>query len=67
MRSAANSHVKMVKVSGGVPNTSVRESRSFHAENKSKPACLHKHCTREKAGILNINTPVFSTPPQEQV
>ena len=49
------------------PGTSVRESRSFHAKTKSKPACLHKHGAGEKAGILNINSPIFLTPPQELV
>ena len=41
--------------------TSVRESRSYHAETKSKPApaCLHRRGAREKSGILNINTPIF--------
>ena len=34
-------------------------SRSFHAESKSKPACLHRHGAREKSGILNINIPIF--------
>ena len=67
MRSAANSHVKMVKVSSRVPDTSVRGSRSYHAETKSKPACLHRRGAREKSGILNINAPIFLTPPQEQV
>ena len=59
MRSAANGHVKMAKVSRRVPDTSVRRSRSFHAETKSKPACLHRHGAREKLGILNINIPIF--------
>ena len=59
MRRAANSHVKMVKVSRRVPNTSVRGSRSYHAEIKSKPAGLHRRGAREKTGILNINTPIF--------
>ena len=49
------------------PDTSVRGSRSFHAETKSKPACLHRHGAREKSCILNINTSIFLTPPQEQV
>ena len=50
------------------PDTSVRGSRSFHAEtNKSKPACLNWHGAREKSGILNINTSISLTPPQEQV
>ena len=49
------------------PDTSVRGSRSFHAETKSKPACLHRHGAREKSGILNINTPTFLTPSQELV
>ena len=47
MRSAANGHVKMAKVSRRVPDTSVRGSRSFHAETKSKLACLHRHGARE--------------------
>ena len=59
MRSAANNHVKMAKVSCRVPDTNVRGSRSYHAETKSKPACLHRRCAREKSGILNINTPIF--------
>ena len=63
MRSAANSHVKMAKVSRRVPDTSVRGSRSY----QSKPACLHRRGTREKSAILNINTPIFLTPPKEQV
>ena len=67
MRSAANNHVKMVKVSPRVPDTSVRGSRSYHAETKSKPVKLHRRGAREKSGILNINTPIFLTPPQEQV
>ena len=49
------------------PGTSVRGSRSFHAETKSKPACLHRHGAREKSGILNINSPTFLTPSQELV
>ena len=65
MRSAANSHVKMAKVSRRVPDTTVQGSRSYHAKTKS--ACLHRHGAREKSGILNINTPIFLTPPQEQV
>ena len=59
LRSAANSHVKMAKVSRRVPGTSVRGSRSSHAETKSKPACLHRRGARKKSGILNINTPIF--------
>ena len=49
------------------PDTSVRGSRSFHAETKSKPACLHRHGAREKSGILNINSPTLLTPSQELV
>ena len=67
MRSAANSHAKMALVSRRVPDTSVRGSRSFHAETKSKPACLHRHGAREKSGILNINTLIVLTPQQEKV
>ena len=67
MRSAANSHVKMAKVSRRVPDTSVRGSRSDHAETKSKSACLHRRGAREKSGILNINTTSFLTPPQGKV
>ena len=67
MRSAANSHVKMAKVSRRFPDTSVRGSKSYHAETKSKPASLHRCDAREKSGILNINTPIFLTRPQEQV
>ena len=52
-------HVKMAKVSRRVPDTSVRGSRSYHTETKSKPACLHRCGAREKSGILNINTPIF--------
>ena len=59
MCSAANSHVKMPKVFRRVPDTSVRGSRSYHAETKSKPDCLHRRGAREKSGILNINTPIF--------
>ena len=59
MHSAANRHVKMAKVSLRVPDTSVRGSRSFHAETKSKPACFHRHGARKKSGILNLNTPIF--------
>ena len=59
MRSAANSRVKMAKVSRRVPNTSVRGSGSYHAETKSKPACSYRRGAREKSGILNINTPIF--------
>ena len=66
MRSAANSHVKMAKVSCGVPNASVWGSRSYHAETKSKPACLYRRGAREKSGILTISSPIFLTPPQEQ-
>ena len=54
MCNAANSHVKMAKVSRRVADTGVRGSRSHHAENKSKPACLHRRGAREKSGILNI-------------
>ena len=50
-----------------VPDTSVRDSRSYHAETKSKPACLYRRGAREKSGILNINTPIFLTLPQEEV
>ena len=39
----------------------------FMQKLKSKPACLPTHGTREKSGILNINTPIYLTPPQEQV
>ena len=46
------------------PDTSVRGSRSFHAETKSKAACLHRHGAREKSGVLNINTSIFLPPPQ---
>ena len=67
MRSAANSRIKMAKVSHRVPDTSVRGLRSYHAETKSKPACLYRRGTREKSGILNINTPIFLAPTQEQV
>ena len=47
MRSAANSHLKMAKVSRRVPDTSVRGSTSYHAETKSKPACLQTWRKRE--------------------
>ena len=67
MRSAANSDVKMAKAPPVVPDTSVRGSRSYHAETKSKPACLHRRGAREKSGILNISTLILLTPPQEQV
>ena len=59
MHSAPNSHVKMAKVSLRVPDTRVRWSRSYHAETKSKQACLHRRGAREKSDILNINTPFF--------
>ena len=49
------------------PDTSVRGSRSFRAETKSKPACLHGRGATEKSGTLNIDTPIFVTPPQELV
>ena len=49
------------------PDTSVRGSKSFRAETKSKPACLHRRGTREKSGILNINTRIFLTLPDEWV
>ena len=49
------------------PDTNARGSRSYHAETKSNPACLHRHGTREKSGILNIKSPIFLTPPQELV
>ena len=52
MRSAANSHVKMAKVSHRVPDTSVRGSRSYHAETKSKPVCSHRRGAREKSGTV---------------
>ena len=62
MRSAAYSHAKMAKVSRykctGIEIFSCR---------KSKPACLHRHGARETSGILNINNPIFFTPPQERV
>ena len=45
MRSAANGHVEMAKVSCRVADTSVRGSKSFHAETKSKSACLHTEHT----------------------
>ena len=66
MRTAANSHVKMAKVSRRVPDTSVQGSRSYPAETKSKPAGSHRRGAREKSGTLNINTPIFLTPQQEQ-
>ena len=59
MRSAANSLVKTAKVSRRVPDTSVRGSRSYHAETNSKLACLHRRGAREKSVILNINAPIF--------
>ena len=34
MRSAANGHVNIAKVSRRVPNTSIRGSRSYHSETK---------------------------------
>ena len=67
MRSAANSDVKMAKASRRVPYTSVRGSRSYRAETKSKPACIYRRGASEKSGTLNINTPIFLTLPQEQV
>ena len=66
MRNAANGLVKMAKVSRRVPDTSVRGSRSFRAESKSKPACLHRHGARE-VRYFEHKHPNFLTPPQEQV
>ena len=63
MRSASYSHAKMAEVS----RYKCTRVEIFHAETKSKPACLHRHGAREKSGILNINTSIFLTPPQEQV
>ena len=40
MRSAANRHVKMVKVSRRVPDTSVRGSRSYHAQCPNQPVYI---------------------------
>ena len=59
MHSAVNSHVKMAKVCRRVPDTSVRGSRSYHSETKSKPACLHRCDARERSGIFNIKLPDF--------
>ena len=62
MRSAANSDVKMAKappVESPIQAYAVRDLTSYHAETKSKPACLHRRGAREKSGILNINTPNF--------
>ena len=50
-----------------IPGSTLRGSGSDHVETKSKPANLHRRGTREKSGILNINTPIFLTPPQEKV
>ena len=49
------------------PDTSVRGSRSYQAETKSNPACLHRHGAREKSAVLNINSPIFLTPSQDLV
>ena len=59
MRCAGNSHVKIAKFSRRVPDTSVRGSRSYHAETLSKSACLHRRGAREKSRVLNINIPIF--------
>ena len=56
---SANGHAKMAKVSRTVFDTGVRGSRSFHAETKSKPACLHGQGARKKSGILNISNPII--------
>ena len=49
------------------PDTSVWGSRYFHdAETKSKPACLPRHGTRE-VRYFEHKSPIFLTPPQEQV
>ena len=45
----------------------VRGSKSFRAESKSKPACLHRRGAREKSGILNISIRIFLTLPEERV
>ena len=55
MRSAANSCVKMAKVS----RYKCTGIESFRAETKSKPACLHKRGAREKSGILNKSIRIF--------
>ena len=59
MLSAANSHVKMAKVSRTVPDTSVQRSRSSHADTKSKPACLYWHGAREKVRYFHHKHPNF--------
>ena len=51
MHSAANSRVKMAKFSR-YKCTGIE----ILSRTKSKSACLHRHGTREKSGILNINT-----------
>ena len=69
MRSAANSDVKMAKappVESPIQAYAVRDLTT-QKPKKSKPACLHRRGAREKSGILNINTPIFLTLPQEQV
>ena len=43
MRSAANGHAKIAKVSRRVPDTSVRGSGSYHAEtivSPNQPVCI---------------------------
>ena len=61
MRSAANSHVKIAKVSRRVPAPiQVYGDRDLITQKlRSKPASLFRHGAREKSGILNINTSIF--------
>ena len=63
MRSAAYSHAKMAKVSR-YKCTGI-EILYAETKSKSKPACLHRHGSREKSDILNLNSPTFLTLSQE--
>ena len=64
MRSAANSHVKMAKVPVESP---IQVYGDLITQKQSPNQPLYRRGAREKSGILNINTPIFLTPPQEQV
>ena len=67
MRSAANIHVKMAKVSRRVPDTSVLGSRSYHAKTKSKPASLFTKTWRKReVRDFEHKHPDFLTHRQEQ-
>ena len=65
MRSAANGHVKMAKISRTVPITAYRDRVLFI--QKLNAACFHRHGAREKLAISFFNTPIFLVPPQDKV